>query len=54
VALAGRVRDEVGLDGMNCTFSWGGLDDRTVERSLHLFATEVMPRVRRAMASSLP
>jgi natural product biosynthesis luciferase-like monooxygenase protein len=55
VALAERVRDEVGLDGMNCTFSWGGLDDQTVERSLHLFATEVMPRVRGPMlASSLP
>jgi alkanesulfonate monooxygenase SsuD/methylene tetrahydromethanopterin reductase-like flavin-dependent oxidoreductase (luciferase family) len=54
VALAGRIRDVVGLDGINCTFSWGGLDDQTVERSLHLFASEVMPRARASLASSLP
>jgi natural product biosynthesis luciferase-like monooxygenase protein len=54
VALARRIRDEVGLDSLNCTFSWGGLDDRTVERSLHLFASEVMPRARGEMASRLP
>jgi alkanesulfonate monooxygenase SsuD/methylene tetrahydromethanopterin reductase-like flavin-dependent oxidoreductase (luciferase family) len=51
VALAARIRDEVGLDCMNCTFSWGGLDDRIVDRSLHLFASEVMPRVRGSVPS---
>jgi natural product biosynthesis luciferase-like monooxygenase protein len=52
VALAQRIEAEVGLDCINCTFSWGGLDDRAVERSMRLFATEVMPRLRASTASS--
>ena len=48
VALAERARDEVGIDCINCTFSWGGINESAVERSMRLFATEVMPRARGA------
>ena len=54
VQLILRIRDVVGLDCLNCTFSWGGLDDATVERSLDLFAHEVMPRAREALAGTKP
>jgi alkanesulfonate monooxygenase SsuD/methylene tetrahydromethanopterin reductase-like flavin-dependent oxidoreductase (luciferase family) len=51
VALVERARDEVGIDCINCTFSWGGIDESSVERSMQLFATEVMPRARGATVS---
>jgi alkanesulfonate monooxygenase SsuD/methylene tetrahydromethanopterin reductase-like flavin-dependent oxidoreductase (luciferase family) len=51
VALAERIHEEVGIDCINCTFSWGGIEESAVERSMRLFATEVIPRARGAAVS---
>jgi alkanesulfonate monooxygenase SsuD/methylene tetrahydromethanopterin reductase-like flavin-dependent oxidoreductase (luciferase family) len=46
VAQLEQARDRWGLTGVDCTFYFGGLSYEQAQRSQHLFATEVMPRVR--------
>jgi natural product biosynthesis luciferase-like monooxygenase protein len=46
VAIVERARAELGLTGVDCTFTFGAIDWKTAERSMRLFATEVIPRVR--------
>ncbi len=41
-----RARDALGLTGVDCTFYFGGIDLETARRSMRLFATEVIPRLR--------
>jgi alkanesulfonate monooxygenase SsuD/methylene tetrahydromethanopterin reductase-like flavin-dependent oxidoreductase (luciferase family) len=46
VELVTRAEELLGLTQLDCTFYFGGLSFEQARRSQHLFATEVMPRVR--------
>ncbi|MEA2642857.1 MAG: hypothetical protein QOF51_4251 [Chloroflexota bacterium] len=46
VATMQRARDELGITGMDGTFLFGGIPFETAERSLRLFAEEVIPHLR--------
>jgi alkanesulfonate monooxygenase SsuD/methylene tetrahydromethanopterin reductase-like flavin-dependent oxidoreductase (luciferase family) len=41
-----HARERWGLTQLDCTFYYGGVTYEQAERSQHLFASEVMPRVR--------
>jgi natural product biosynthesis luciferase-like monooxygenase protein len=43
-----RARDVLGITGVDCTFTFGAIDWETAERSMRLFATDVIPQVRAA------
>ncbi len=45
-AILARARDVVGLDEVDFTFYYGGMDYQKAKRSYELFAREVMPVVR--------
>jgi probable F420-dependent oxidoreductase len=45
-AVLEQARAVLGLTSVDCTFSFGGLDHAKAQRSLELFAREVMPRFR--------
>ena len=45
-----RAQRELGLTGVDGTYLFGGISFETAERSLRLFAQEVIPRMRRAEA----
>jgi natural product biosynthesis luciferase-like monooxygenase protein len=53
-AVVAHARDTLGLDGIDCTFYFGGIPYDAARRSFELFATEVMPRFQRepALATS--
>jgi hypothetical protein len=38
----------LGITGVDCTFTFGAIDWETAERSMRLFATDVIPQVRAA------
>jgi alkanesulfonate monooxygenase SsuD/methylene tetrahydromethanopterin reductase-like flavin-dependent oxidoreductase (luciferase family) len=46
VELVTRAQELLGLTQIDCTFYFGGLSFEQARRSQHLFATQVMPRVR--------
>lgn len=46
VGVIERARETLGLTGVDCTFTFGSIDWAIAERSMRLFATEVIPRVR--------
>jgi alkanesulfonate monooxygenase SsuD/methylene tetrahydromethanopterin reductase-like flavin-dependent oxidoreductase (luciferase family) len=41
-----RLQDAMGIDHFNCSFSFGGLTQAEILRSMRLFAREVMPAFR--------
>ncbi len=51
-AKLARIRANLGLDGYVGNFAFGTLSHEQVDRSIRLFATEVMPRVRAAAAAA--
>jgi len=46
VAVLKRAQETLGVDEVDCTFYFGGIDYATAQRSYELFATEVMPKLR--------
>ncbi len=46
VAAITRARDVIGMTDFDCAFYFGGMEFARAQRSLHLFATAVMPRLR--------
>ncbi|MBM2811556.1 MAG: Luciferase-like, subgroup [Chloroflexi bacterium] len=46
VATLERVRDVLQVDEVHCTFTFGGIPFDRAERSMRLFAAEVIPRLR--------
>jgi hypothetical protein len=51
-AILEYARDLLTLTQVDCQFHFGGIPDELVRRSHHLFATEVMPRLREPAASA--
>ncbi len=52
VDILRRVDAEVGLDSVDCGFSWGGLEPDAVQRSYDLFCDEVIPAYRAVTATT--
>lgn len=46
VRLLERAQDAMGFDQCDCTFFFGGITHDQAQRSLRLFATEVMPKLK--------
>ena len=46
VASLERIRDAIGTTSIDCTFTFGGISYDIAERSMRLFAGEVIPRLR--------
>jgi natural product biosynthesis luciferase-like monooxygenase protein len=46
VTIIERAREAIGLTSVDCTFTFGGIDLETARRSMHLLATEVIPRLK--------
>jgi alkanesulfonate monooxygenase SsuD/methylene tetrahydromethanopterin reductase-like flavin-dependent oxidoreductase (luciferase family) len=46
VRVIEQAREIVGITNVDCTFTFGSIDLETAERSMRLFATDVIPRLR--------
>jgi natural product biosynthesis luciferase-like monooxygenase protein len=46
VAMLERAQDELGVTIVDCSFMFGGITYEEADRSIRLFASEVMPRLR--------
>ena len=46
VASLQRAHEMMGFTQLDCTFYFGGIPYEQAQRSLHLFASEVMPKLR--------
>ena len=46
VAVIERARDLIGVTNVDCTFTFGSIDLETARRSMRLFASDVIPRLR--------
>jgi hypothetical protein len=44
--LLARAQDKMGFTQCDCTFFFGGISYEQAQRSLRLFAKEVMPKLR--------
>ena len=46
VSIIERARDVIGITSVDCTFTFGSIDLETARRSMHLLATQVIPRLK--------
>ena len=53
-AMIERTVEDTGIDYLCCSFAWGTLSIEEAERSMELFATEVMPRFARPQPVNVP